>query len=67
MAKDEYIENLFNNIKDDIQFDRDINALQTLIDSMFLINEEKSYNMYTYIIKKTNNALYGSICFFIAL
>lgn len=54
MAKDEYIENLFNNIKDDIQFDRDINALQTLIDSMFLINEEKSYNMYTYIIKNTD-------------
>jgi len=52
MDKSDYITSLFNNIKDDIEFDSDIIALNSLLNAMLNLNVLKSFNNWKYIIDK---------------
>ena len=54
MDKGEYITNLFDAIKDEIEYDSDIEALYTLLMSMFKIDQKKSIAMWEYLITNTN-------------
>lgn len=52
MKRDKLLENLFNDIKDNIEFDEDVTALATLLNSMLNKNIEISFNSWQYLILK---------------
>lgn len=52
MDKCDYCQQLFDDIKDDIEFDSDIIALESLLSNLLLYNQEKSINNWKYIILK---------------
>lgn len=52
MKSYKYLQDLFDKIKDDIEFDSDVIALEILLNKMFIIMEAKCYENYIYILKK---------------
>lgn len=51
MDKEDYIESLFNDIKDSIAFDSDVIAIHKLLEAMLKINYKKAIRMWKYIIE----------------
>lgn len=54
MDKGNYITNLFDNLKDDIEFDNDIIAITKLLIALLEIDPEDSINKWKYILKHYN-------------
>ncbi len=52
MDKANYISELYDNIKDDIEFDSDIIALEKLLNAMLNINVSKSITNWIYVVNK---------------
>lgn len=52
MDKCDYCQQLFDDIKDNIEFDSDIIALESLLSALLKYNQEKSINNWKYIILK---------------
>lgn len=54
MDKCIYITNLFNNIKNNIEFDSDIIAINTILNTMLKIDLNKSIKSWKYVLKRYN-------------
>ena len=54
MDKGIYITNLFDNIKNNIEFDSDIIAINTILNTMLKIDLNKSIKSWKYVLKRYN-------------
>ena len=52
MDKASFIEQLYHDLKDDIEFDEDIRALSSILKELIKIDENKSINNWIFIMTK---------------